>query len=162
MKQFRKFIIMTIMLMMGSVCMAEEAKKDSIWGLEMSDVDTEGYISLSFYTNIDRERVKGIDGEFFCNNKLTNYFYTNTLYSKENVVCEYIKKNNSIYKIILRNVNFYKLNDKFMIWIDLENKVKSNVLYWYKGDKTAYEKIDFKINEMFSNYFYNENNLENL
>ena len=142
MKQIKNFILMSVLLLMGSVCWAQETtKKDSIWGLELGDVDTNGYISLSFYTNIERERVKGIGGDFFYNNELSSYFYTNTYSSKAGVICDYLQENDSIYKITLHNVIFYSLNDSFLIQIDLENNEKSNVLRWNKADKTG---MDFQ------------------
>ena len=41
---------------------------DSIWGLDMSDIaniDTSGYITLSFYSNVERDRVHGIEGDYY-------------------------------------------------------------------------------------------------
>ncbi|MDO4524827.1 MAG: T9SS type A sorting domain-containing protein [Bacteroidales bacterium] len=123
-----------------TVEMIGEAKKDSIWGLDMSDIaniDTSGYITLSFYSNVERERVYGIGGDFFYNNELSSYFYTNTYSSKAGVTCDYVQENDSVYKITLHNVYFYSQDDSLLIWMDVEHyNQKSNILKWEKKDTT--------------------------
>ena len=123
-----------------TVEMIGEAKKDSIWGLDMSDIaniDTSGYITLSFYSNVERERVYGIEGDFFYNNELSSYFYTNTYSSKAGVTCDYVQENDSVYKITLHNVYFYSQDDSLLIWMDVEHyNQKSNILKWEKKDTT--------------------------
>ena len=123
-----------------TVEMIGEAKKDSIWGLDMSDIaniDTSGYITLSFYSNVERERVYGIGGDFFYNNELSSYFYTNTYSSKAGVTCDYVQENDSVYKITLHNVYFYSQYDSLLICMDVEHyNQKSNILKWEKKDTT--------------------------
>ena len=123
-----------------TVEMIGEAKKDSIWGLDMSDIaniDTSGYITLSFYSNVERERVYGIEGDFFYNIELSSYFYTNTYSSKAGVTCDYVQENDSVYKITLHNVYFYSQDDSLLIWMDVEHyNQKSNILKWEKKDTT--------------------------
>ena len=123
-----------------TVEMIGEAKKDSIWGLDMSDIaniDTSGYITLSFYSNVERERVYGIGGDFFYNNELSSYFYTNTYSSKAGVTCDYVQENDSVYKITLHNVYFYSQDDSLLICMDVEHyNQKSNILKWEKKDTT--------------------------
>ncbi len=128
---------MTIMLLMGSVCLAQEAKKDSIWGLEVSDVNTEGYMSITFYTNIEKERLYGIEGEYYDNNNENfDYFFLNSyLFSKAGVTCDYIPENDSIYKITLYNVNLYSNTESLIIYIRVTQYENSNILRWNK-DKT--------------------------
>lgn len=124
-----------------TVEMIGEAKKDSIWGLDMSDIaniDTSGYITLSFYSNVERERVYGIGGDFFYNNELSSYFYTNTYSSKAGVTCDYVQENDSVYKITLHNVYFNSnKHDSLLIWMEVEHyNQKSNILKWEKKDTT--------------------------
>lgn len=123
-----------------TVEMIGEAKKDSIWGLDMSDIaniDTSGYITLSFYSNVERERVYGIGGDLFYNNELSSYFYTNTYSSKAGVTCDYVQENDSVYKITLHNVYFDSQDDSLLIWMEVEHyNQKSNILKWEKKDTT--------------------------
>ena len=114
---------------------------DSIWGLDMSDIaniDTSGYITLSFYSNVERERVYGIGGDFFYNNELSSYFYTNTYSSKAGVTCDYVQENDSVYKITLHDVYFNSnKHDSLLIWMEVEHyNQKSNILKWEKKDTT--------------------------
>ena len=117
-----------------------EVVGDSIWGLDMSDIaniDTSGYITLSFYSNVERDRVYGIGGDFFYNNELSSYFYTNTYSSKAGVTCDYVQENDSVYKITLHNVYFYSQDDSLLICMDVEHyNQKSNILKWEKKDTT--------------------------
>ncbi|MCQ2193188.1 MAG: T9SS type A sorting domain-containing protein [Paludibacteraceae bacterium] len=59
MKKIKNFILMVILLLMGSVCLAQEAKKDSIWGLEVELNNNS--IQMSYYWD-------------FSNNGLENTF----------------------------------------------------------------------------------------
>ena len=117
-----------------------EVLGDSIWGLDMSDIaniDTSGYITRSFYSNVERERVYGIGGDFFYNNELSSYFYTNTYSSKAGVTCDYVQENDSVYKITLHDVYFNSKYDSLLIWMEVEHyNQKSNILKWEKKDTT--------------------------
>jgi len=118
-----------------------EVLGNSIWGLDMSDianVDTSGYITLSFYSNIERDRVRGIEGDYY-DSKKTDYFYLNSyLFSKAGVTCDYVQENDSVYKITLHDVyiNSNK-HDSLLIWMEVEHyNQKSNILKWEKKDTT--------------------------
>ena len=118
-----------------------EVVGDSIWGLDMSDIaniDTSGYITLSFYSNVERDRVHGIKGDYY-DSKWEGYFYLNSyLFSKAGVTCDYVQENDSVYKITLHDVyiNSNK-HDSLLIWMEVEHyNQKSNILKWEKKDTT--------------------------
>jgi hypothetical protein len=118
-----------------------EVLGDSIWGLDMSDIaniDTSGYITLSFYSNVERDRVHGIKGDYY-DSKWEGYFYLNSyLFSKAGVTCDYVQENDSVYKITLHDVyiNSNK-HDSLLIWMEVEHyNQKSNILKWEKKDTT--------------------------
>ncbi len=115
-----------------------EVVGDSIWGLDMSDianVDTSGYITLSFYSNIERDRVRGIEGDYY-DSKKTDYFYLNSyLFSKAGVTCDYVQENDSVYKITLHDVYFNSKYDSLLIWMEVKDfSQNSNILKWEKKD----------------------------
>ncbi len=113
---------------------------DSIWGLDMSDIaniDTSGYITLSFYSNIERDRVRGIEGDYY-DSKKTDYFYLSSdLFSKAGVTCDYVQENDSVYKITLHDVYFNSKYDSLLIWMEVKDfSQNSNILKWEKKDTT--------------------------
>ena len=117
-----------------------EVLGDSIWGLDMSDIaniDTSGYITLSFYSNVERERVHGIEGDYY-DSKKTDYFYLNSyLFSKAGVTCDYVQENDSVYKITLHDVYFNSKYDSLLIWMEVKDfSQNSNILKWEKKDTT--------------------------
>ena len=117
-----------------------EVLGDSIWGLDMSDIaniDTSGYITLSFYSNVERDRVHGIEGDYY-DSKKTDYFYLNSyLFSKAGVTCDYVQENDSVYKITLHDVYFNSKYDSLLIWMEVKDfSQNSNILKWEKKDTT--------------------------
>lgn len=118
-----------------------EVLGDSIWGLDMSDIaniDTSGYITLSFYSNIERDRVHGIKGDYY-DSKWEGYFYLNCeLFSKAGVTCDYVQENDSVYKITLHDVYFNSnKHDSLLIWMEVKDfSQNSNILKWEKKDTT--------------------------
>ena len=117
-----------------------EVLGDSIWGLDMSDIaniDTSGYITLSFYSNVERDRVHGIKGDYY-DSKWEGYFYLNCeLFSKAGVTCDYVQENDSVYKITLHDVYFNSKYDSLLIWMEVKDfSQNSNILKWEKKDTT--------------------------
>lgn len=128
----------------------EMAKKDSIWGLEMrGDFDADGYISLSFYTNMDNEgdRFDGIHGDFYAQNECKEYFFVNSyLFSKAGVICNYIQENDSVWKVTLDSIYYITDYDSLVLYeyVSQSKKITSNVLSWTKaasGDETSVSTI---------------------
>lgn len=118
----------------------ESTAKDSIWGLEMrGDFNSEGYISLSFYTNIDNEgdRFDGIKGYFYVHNEYERYFYVDHyLLSETGVACDYVQENDSVWKVTLDSVYYRNDIDSLALHVEChegENGFNTNVLSWSKA-----------------------------
>ena len=69
MKQIKNFILMSVLLLMGSVCWAQETtKKDSIWGLEVKSNDNSFHMSYYWdFSNNGVEEVFAFVVKFYYN-----------------------------------------------------------------------------------------------
>ncbi len=66
---------MVILLLMGSVCLAQEAKKDSIWGLEVELNNNS--IQMSYYWDFSNNGLKNDFAflvTFYCNDKVRSTY----------------------------------------------------------------------------------------
>lgn len=107
---------------------------NSIWGLEVSDVDEKGNVSITFYANIEMETIYGIRVDFFKDYDLFLYIKNISLNShfpnKSGITFDYIQENDSIYKITVHDVYFNDNTKSIAVFIRVTKDENSNVIRW--------------------------------
>lgn len=158
MKQVKKLVLMTIMLLMGSVCLAQEVKKDSIWGLEVKVTSTEiNYlysntnIKAEFYSNIKIEDVY----KLWCTyDNAYAYQNLNSVDKKNQSKSECTRINDSICLIKFEwEMETYKnIVSSLEVKLLLKDGTESNKLVYEISDVASLNKIES--NDNYDIYYY--------
>jgi len=150
MKQIKNFILMSVLLLMGSVCWAQETtKKDSIWGLDVKvvvdkidDIYSKLTINVEFYSNV---KIEDVDKLWCRYQGHYSYMSLNAEDEKNKSKNECIWQDDSIYlvKFEWNEMIVTLMDDKpFEVKMKLRDGTETNMLVYPNSNVTSLNRIE--------------------